>query len=201
MYKLSLLPYSYQDLEPFIDTHTMGLHFHKHEQNYMNNLNNLLNKNYYDYRYNLEELMYHINEFPIEDRDNILFNLGGVLNHELYWKCMGKSSFLPSGKLKSKIDIQYGGFDNFWDEFRTSALALKGSGYTFLVLKSDGDLAIINLFNQDLPLLHNYIPLFNIDLWEHAYYLNYENDRAKYIDNFKQIADFTNASIIYNNLV
>lgn len=201
MYKLSLLPYSYQDLEPFIDTHTMGLHFHKHEQNYMNNLNSLLNKNYYDYRYSLEELVYHINEFSVDDRDSIIFNLGGVLNHDLYWKSMSKSSILPSGKLKSKINAQYGSYDNFWDEFRETALSLKGSGYTFLVLKSDGDLAIINLFNQDLPLLHNYIPLFNIDLWEHAYYLNYENDRARYIDDFRQIADFTNASIIYNNLV
>lgn len=80
-------------------------------------------------------------------------------------------------------------------------LKLKGSGYTFLVLKSDKNLDIINLSNQDMPVLHGYIPLFNIDLWEHAYYLNYLNERGRYIDNFKNIADFTNASLIYDKIV
>lgn len=74
------------------------------------------------------------------------------------------------------------------------ALSLKGSGYTFLVLRKDGNLEILNFHNQDIPLLYGYVPLFNIDLWEHAYYLNYENDRSKYIDNFRKIGDFTNAS-------
>ena len=200
MYQLSMLPYSFQDLEPFIDTHTMGLHYHKHEMTYLNNLNNLLRKYNYNYIYNLNDLVYHINEFNNEDKPNILFNLGGVLNHELYWKSMNKNSNLPRGKLKNKIDSQYGDFNNFWNEFKKMALSLKGSGYTFLVLKKDGNLEILNFHNQDIPLLYGYVPLFNIDLWEHAYYLNYENDRSKYIDNFREIVDFTNADFLYDNM-
>ena len=105
------------------------------------------------------------------------------------------------GKLKNKIDSQYGNFDNFWNQFKEMGLKLKGSGYTFLVLKNDKNLDIINLSNQDMPVLHGYIPLFNIDLWEHVYYLNYLNERGRYIDNFKNIADFTNASLIYDKIV
>lgn len=200
MYQLSMLPYSFQDLEPFIDTHTMGLHYHKHEMTYLNNLNNLLRKYNYNYIYNLNDLVYHINEFNDEDKPNILFNLGGVLNHELYWKSMNKNSNLPRGKLKNKIDSQYGDFNNFWNEFKKMALSLKGSGYTFLVLRKDGNLEILNFHNQDIPLLYGYVPLFNIDLWEHAYYLNYENDKSKYIDNFREIVDFTNAGFLYDNM-
>lgn len=197
MYQLPSLSYLYQDLEPFIDTHTMGLHYHKHEQTYLNNLNNLLNKNNYDYKYDLNELIYHIEEFPIDNRENILFNLGGVLNHNIYWKSMNKNNTLPSGELKEQIDKQFGGYDEFWKEIKENALKLKGSGYTFLVM-SNNELEIINFFNQDSPLLYGYIPLFNIDLWEHAYYINYENDKSKYIDNFKEIADFSYANEIYN---
>lgn len=201
MYKLPKLAHMYQDFEPFIDTHTMGVHYHKHEQTYLNNLNNLLNKNNFNYNYDIDELIYHINEFPDNDKENILFNLGGVINHELYWKGISQNNYLPNGKLKNKIDSQYGNFDNFWNQFKEMGLKLKGSGYTFLVLKNDKNLDIINLSNQDMPVLHGYIPLFNIDLWEHAYYLNYLNERGRYIDNFKNIADFTNASLIYDKIV
>ena len=102
-----------QHFEPFIDTHTMGVHYHKHEQTYLNNLNNLLNKNNFNYNYDIDELIYHINEFPDDDKENILFNLGGVINHELYWKGISQNNYLPNGKLKNKIDSQYGNFDNF----------------------------------------------------------------------------------------
>lgn len=197
MYQLPVLPYLYQDLEPFIDTHTMGLHYHKHEQTYLNNLNKILEKNNYKYSYDLNELIFHIEDFPLEDRENLLFNLGGVLNHNIYWKSMNNKKTLPEGKLKEQIEKQYGSYDEFWNKFKETALLLKGSGYTFLV-KSNNNLEIINFFNQDNPLLYGYIPLFNIDLWEHAYYLNYENDKSKYIDNFKEIADFSNATEIYN---
>lgn len=201
MYKLPVLPYLYQDLEPFIDTHTMGLHYNKHQQTYLNNLNDILEKNNYDYRYDLTELIYHLNEFPSDDRESLLFNLGGVLNHNLYWVSINSNNYLPSGKLLDKINSQYGSYDKFFDLFKKSAMNLRGSGYTFLVMKSDGNLDIVNMANQDSPLLYNVIPLFNIDLWEHAYYLNYQNDKSRYIDNFKLKADFRNASFIYNSMV
>lgn len=200
MYKLPLLPYSFEELEPFIDTHTLALHYHKHQKNYLNQLNDLLQKNSYDYRYSLSELYQHINEFKEEDRESIIFNLGGVINHNLYWKSMNPIPIKPTGKLKLTIKKKYGNYENFWKEFKKKALSLKGSGYTFLVLKNNKELDIINMHNQDSPLLLGYIPLFNIDLWEHAYYLNYKNNKENYIDNFEKIADFNNANTILSNI-
>ena len=201
MYKLPILPYLFQDLEPYVDTHTMGLHYHKHEMNYLNKLNLLLIKNNYDYKYPIEELIYHIDEFPIEDREDILYNLGGVLNHNLYFKSVSPKRVLPSGKLKDDIESKYGSVDKFLLEFKNKALELKGVGYTFLVVNDNGTLDIINLSNQDLPQLLGYIPLLNMDMWEHAYYLNYKNEKSNYIDNFFLIVDFTNANSLYNSLM
>lgn len=106
----------------------------------------------------------------------------------------------PYGNLLLAIEKQYRSFDNFYETFKANALKLKGSGYTFLVLKSNGELDIINMSNQQTPILLGYIPLFTIDMWEHAYYLNYQNDKTKYLDNFKIISDFTNANKIYNSI-
>ena len=92
IYKLEELPYLFEDLEPYIDTHTLALHYRIHQNNYLTKLNNILKNNNYDYRYNINELIYHINEFKNEDREDILYNLGGVLNHNLYWKSMNKKS-------------------------------------------------------------------------------------------------------------
>ncbi len=201
MYKLNSLPFLYQDLEPYIDTHTIGVHYHKHHQNYLNKLNLLLQNNNYNYHYNIYELLYHINEFKEEVREDILFNLGGVLNHNLYWKSINPHHEEPKGKLKGQIIKQYSSLENFFTLFKESALKLKGSGYTFLILKNNGMLDIINLPNQETPLSFGYIPLFNIDMWEHAYYLNYKNEKEKYVDNFINIADFKNANNVFNNLI
>lgn len=202
MYQLPKLPYLFQDFEPYIDTRTMALHYHKHEQNYLDQLNTLLIKNNYDYRYSLDELLYHINEFPISSRDAILFNLGAVLNHNLYWKGMSpEKGKEPTGRLKIQLERTFGNYDQFWILLKKKALQLRGSGYTFLVMKNDGQLDIINVSNQENPLSLGYIPLFTVDMWEHAYYLNYENEKARYLDNFEKIADFTNASQIYNGAV
>ena len=165
----------------------------------MNNLNNLLIKSNYKFQYNLNELVYHINEFPLEDRENILFNLGGVLNHDLYFKSMNPNNNKPAGMLMNALERKYGSYEQFFDELKKKALELKGSGYTFLVFKNDID--IINMSNQDTPLLFGYIPLFAIDLWEHAYYINYENRKSDYIDNFINKADFTYANFLFNSII
>ena len=202
MYELPKLPYLFQDLEPYIDTHTMGLHYHKHPQGYLNKLNDLLIKSNYDYRYTIEELPFHIMEFPKNIQEDILFNLGGVLNHNLYFNSISpKKNGFPNGKLRKKIENQFGSLDIFFTKLKENVMKLKGSGYTFLVLRNDGMLEIKNFSNQELPVLFGYIPLFNIDLWEHAYYINYENNKSNYFDNFMLIADFTNANNIYNKLV
>ena len=203
MYKLPFLPYLFQDLEPFIDTHTMGLHYHKHEQNYLNNLNKILEKNKYDYRYNINEILYHLDEFSRDDYNDLLFNLGGVLNHNLYWKSMNKPMVrkLPSNKLKDKMLNTFGDFNDFYKLFKEKALSLKGSGYTFLVVDKNKDLLIVNTQNHHAPLLDGYLPLLNIDLWEHAYYINYENDKSRYIDNYKEIIDFDYANQVYEKIM
>lgn len=105
------------------------------------------------------------------------------------------------GKFRHALESEFGSVDQFFDKLKEEGLKLKGSGYTFLVLRNDGKLELKNFSNQDLPVLFGYIPLFNIDLWEHAYYQNYKNDKASYINNFKLISDFTNVNNIYNKLV
>lgn len=202
MYQLSKLSYLFQDLEPYIDTHTVALHYNKHYQNYLNKLNALLEENNYDYCYRLDELAYHIDEFSSASREDILFNLGGVLNHDLYWKSMSSNKGQkPMGELKKHLERTFGSYEHFWKYFKEMALKIKGSGYTFLVLQMDGELDIVNFSNQDLPILYGYLPLFNIDMWEHAYYINYENNKEEYIDNFEKIADFKNASKIFNSII
>lgn len=199
MYQLPILPYNFQDFEPYIDTHTMGLHYHKHQQTYLNNLNKLLQKNNYSYNYTEEELINHINAFPKTDQEDILFNLGGVINHNLYWKSIHPTIHQkPTGNLKRQIEKQYTTYENLLNLLKENALKVKGSGYTFLVIGNNNTLEIINTKNQDSPYLYGYTPILAIDLWEHAYYINYENERARYLDNLLPLLDFTNANNIYN---
>ncbi len=198
MYKISPLYYGYSSLEPYIDTHTMGLHYNKHYRNYLNNLNKLLIKNNYDFSYPIEQLYLHLNMFNESDIEDILFNLGGVLNHELYFRIIApnknKSDNLP---LLSLIKQKYGSYDNFKGEFRKFAKSLKGSGYTSLVMNDNNEIYIINTQNQDSPIFYNLIPLIIIDMWEHAYYINYENDKDKYIDAFFDILNLEEANKLF----
>ena len=131
MYKPIKLEYQTDSLEPFIDTHTVGLHYYKHYLNYLKKLNELLKSINYQFEYPLVLLNYHINEFPQEKKEDILFNLGGVLNHELYFNSISISPKPPKGKLKQKIDIQFGNLENLFSELKKTSLNLKGSGYTF----------------------------------------------------------------------
>lgn len=196
MYKKEKLNYLYEALEPYIKTNSLAIHYNKHYLNYLNKLNELLDKNNFKYNISLEELPLNINIFPNEDREDILFNLGGVLNHNLFFKSIGNYKF-PTGKLKEKLEKKYNNFDEFYNVFINEAIKLKGSGYTFLVL-SNNDIDIINLSNQTTPFLFNYIPLFTIDLWEHSYYLDYQNDKKRYLESLKSILDFTYASEIFD---
>ena len=195
MYKLSSLPFNYQDLEPFIDTHTTGLHYNRHHKVYLDKLNALLKKNNFDFSYPIEQLYNHLNEFNPSDLDDILFNLGGVVNHNLYFLSINPNNKeKASGKLLEKIEEKFSTFDNFVQEFIKSALSLKGSGYTFLVKTPKDDIKIINTTNQVSPYLYGYTPLFTVDMWEHAYYINYDNNKPEYLDNFFKIANFSYAN-------
>lgn len=200
MYKLNELPYDYDELEPYIDTHTLGLHHNKHQQNYLNKLNKLLLKNNYNFIYPLEELSKHITDFNVSDREDILFNLGGVINHNIYFSSMNPKKCKPNVILNNMLIEKYNNYDNFKNEFKNKALSIKGSGYTFLVLDKNNNLDIINLNNQDNPYYYNLIPLIGIDMWEHAYYINYNNNKDLYIDNFFDVIDFSRANNIILNI-
>lgn len=198
MYKAKKLKYNYYSLEPYIDTHTLALHYNKHYKNYLDKLNLLLLKNNYDFRYSLEELSIHIDEFSLDDRNDILFNLGGVINHNIYFSSMSANKVEPNSLLMKKINDTFYNYDRFKKMFKEKALSLKGSGYTYLVLNKDNNLEIVNFSNQDNPYLYNLYPLIGFDMWEHAYYINYENKKDIYIDNFFDIIDFSSANNIFN---
>lgn len=194
------LPYAYDDLEPDINEETVDIHYNKHHKNYAKKLNEYLEKSNYDNKYTLEEIPMHIDEFPLKYRGDILYNAGGVLNHNLYFQSLGKNKSNPNGKLLEQINKRYGNFENFKKSFNETARYLVGSGYTFLVSDKNGNLNIINMVNQETPISYDFTPLFTIDLWEHAYYLQYKNERNKYIEGFWNKANFDNASNVYNEL-
>ena len=150
----------------------------------------------------MEEIYDYITSFQKEDQNNILFYLGGVLNHNLYWQSINpnQKEFLQ-GNLKDAVDQKFGSFDHFKRNWIENAMDLKGSGYVFLVKTPKGEVEIITTQNQDSPLQFGYIPLFCIDMWEHAYYLNYKNEKKNYIDNFFQLANFRYANQKYNEKI
>ena len=183
MYKAKPLKFSFNALEPYLSEETVQRHYIIYT-NYVKRLNDLIENN----KYTLEETIKNIDEFPMENRDKILFLASAILNHELYFENIGLNKSEPVGKLKQKIEQQYGNFENFKEEFKKQASYVIGSGYTFLILNNN-DLEIINTSNQENPYSYDLIPIMNIDLWEHAYYIDYFN-RQEYIDNFFSIIDF-----------
>ncbi|MBE6152505.1 MAG: superoxide dismutase [Firmicutes bacterium] len=197
MYKLEPLPYDYDALEPVVSATTVNIHYNKHHKGYLDKLNNILNSFGYKFEDSIEDIIINIDSFPLEYRGDILFNAGGVLNHNLYWKSISNAPSLPEGKLLEKINATYGNYDNFKTEFINAARKLVGSGYTFLVLDQNKNLKIINTSNQESPYSYGFIPLLNIDLWEHAYYLDYQNNRNDYINNFFSIVNFKVANQLY----
>lgn len=182
---------NYSSLEPVISDLNLDIHYNKHYGKYVDNLNKLLP----DYSGSVESILMSIESFDKKDRTSILVNAGGVLNHELYFRSMS-SEVYTNNTLVSDLVKQYGSFDNFKSEFISCANKLVGSGYTFLVYKDD-KFDIINLPNQESPYSYNYIPLIALDLWEHAYYLTYYNDRTLYINNFFSVINFDYANILY----
>ena len=202
MYKSVILPYNYGDLEPVLNSETINVHYNKHYLGYLEKLNKILNDINYDYRYTKEELVSHIEEIPIDVRDDVLYNLGGVLNHELYFYSMSNNKVnVPIGALRKKIIDEYGTIENFKDQFIKTANKLVGSGYTFLVLNNNLKLEIINTPNQETPYLYGLIPIMALDVWEHAYYLVYRNRRGEYIEKFFEIVDYNNINKNYEKAV
>ena len=192
----------YKSLDPYIDDRTLDLHYNAHYRNYTDKLNKYLNNINYDYKDSPEYLAKHIDILPMENRDEILFNLGGYLNHSLYfYNLTNKKKDIPI-ELLNIINKYFGSFSLFREEFIDMAMEVKGSGYTFLVMDKNNKLRIINTSNQDTPYYYGFTPIMTIDVWEHAYYLKYTYLRKKYLENIFDIIDFDKVYKLYlDNIV
>lgn len=187
----------YNSLEPYIDNKTLDLHYNAHYKNYTEKLNKYLKEQNYNYKYTPTYLAKNIDILPKENRDEILYNLGGYLNHSLYFYNLTDQKKEVPIKFKELINKYFTSFNNFKEEFINTANELKGSGYTFLVLDKNNNLRIINMSNQDTPYYYGFIPIMTIDVWEHSYYLKYNNRRNDYLTQIFNIIDFDKVYNLY----
>lgn len=194
IYELPKLKYSYDALEPFIDARTMEIHHSKHHKAYINKLNDAL-KNYLDLQEkNLEELLQFLDKIPVEIRTAVRNNAGGHFSHSLFWEIMGpnkggesvrQAQDGPSGKLADDIAKTFGNFQNFKEEFSKQANNLFGSGWVWLYVDPSTDLGQVKIMStsgHDNPIMTGKKPLMILDVWEHAYYLKYQNRRPEYVE-------------------
>jgi Fe-Mn family superoxide dismutase len=201
-YELPSLPYDYNALEPHIDEQTMHLHHEKHHNTYVTNLNSALEKHPDADPGNLEELLAGIDSLPEDIRRAVRNNGGGHSNHSMFWQIMAPSDQgggSPIGDLGAAIDSSFGSFDQFKEQFAASAApgALFGSGWCWLVAAPDGSLSIETTQNQDSPLMQGQLPIIGLDVWEHAYYLKYQNRRPEYIEAWWNVVNWEEAERRY----
>ena len=189
-YELPSLDYSYDALEPHIDAQTMEIHHSKHHNAYVTKTNAAISDAGIDAPADIEELIANIPALPANIQTAIRNNGGGHANHSLFWKILGPDGGgEPTGSLGEAINSTFGGYDAFKEKFSAAAASRFGSGWAWLILKPDGSLAITSTPNQDSPLMNGIAedtgkPVVGLDVWEHAYYLKYQNKRPDYIDAF-----------------
>lgn len=189
-FELPKLPYSVDALEPYIDAQTMTIHHTKHHQTYITNLNAALEKHPELADKSLEELLSDLNAVPEDIRTAVRNHGGGTWNHNLFWEILApKASPTPNADLMKMLDGSFGSFDNFKAEFEKAANGRFGSGWAWLVRQGDG-LAIVSTPNQDTPLSDGSTPVLGLDVWEHAYYLKYQNRRAEYVSNWWNVVNW-----------
>jgi superoxide dismutase, Fe-Mn family len=198
-FEVPKLKYEYDSLEPFIDEQTMRIHHDKHHQTYTDKLNAALEKHPELKIKNAEELLKNLNKIPEDIRIAVKNQGGGFVNHSFFWTILKKDTKL-NGKIKKEIENKFGNFDKFKEEFTNASVGLFGSGWTWLVLNK-GKLEIVSTANQDSPISDGKIPLLVIDLWEHAYYLKYQNRRAEYVENFFNIINWDKVNEYFINAV
>ena len=189
-FELPKLAYAYDALEPHIDARTMEIHHTKHHQTYITNLNGAVEKTPELQGKSLEALLSDLNAVPEGVRAVIRNHGGGTYNHNLFWEIMGPNAGgAPKGDLAKAIDASFNSFDAFKDEFTKAATTRFGSGWAWLVKKGSG-LAVVSTANQGTPLSDGLTPILGIDVWEHAYYLNYQNRRPDYITAFYNVINW-----------
>jgi Fe-Mn family superoxide dismutase len=198
-FELAPLPYAPDALEPFIDRQTMEIHHGKHHQAYVTNLNNAVNGTEMDGK-SVEELMRNVSKHPVAIRNNG----GGHFNHTLFWNTLKKNEGgKPSGAIADAINRKFGSYEAFKEEFTKAATTRFGSGWAWLIVDSNGDLAVTSTPNQDNPLMDvaekQGKPLLGLDVWEHAYYLKYQNKRPDYINAFWNVINWDAVSKNYES--
>jgi Fe-Mn family superoxide dismutase len=181
-YELPPLPYPFDALEPHIDAKTMEIHHDKHHQAYITNANTAL-KDHPDLAAKpVEELIANLKAVPEAIRTTVRNNAGGHANHSFFWKILGPNTGgSPKGKLAEAIDSTFGSFDQFKEKFQAAGAGRFGSGWAWLVVNKEGKLEIVSTPNQDSPIMDGLKPVFGVDVWEHAYYLKYQNRRPDYL--------------------
>jgi len=181
-HELPPLPYPKEALEPHIDAQTMEIHHGKHHAAYVNNLNKALAGKPDLEKRSVYELISHLDSLPQEIRTVVRNNGGGHANHTMFWKLMGPNAGgKPSGKLAEEIDATFGSFDAFKEKFEAAGVGRFGSGWAWLIVNKAGKLEIASTANQDSPIMEGNKPVLGNDVWEHAYYLKYQNRRPDYL--------------------
>ncbi|AYA41637.1 superoxide dismutase [Mn] [Xenorhabdus nematophila] len=205
-YSLPSLPYSYDALEPHFDKQTMEIHHSKHHQTYVNNTNTALEAFPECNTLDIDDLIQQLDKIPADKLTFVRNNAGGHSNHSLFWKGLKLGTEL-SGALKMAIERDFGSIDNFKEKFEQAAATRFGSGWAWLVLKEDGKLAVVSTANQDSPLMGEEIagasgyPIVGLDVWEHAYYLQYQNRRPDYIKAFWHVVNWDEATKRYEEKI
>ncbi|HFV2138474.1 TPA: superoxide dismutase SodA [Streptococcus agalactiae] len=190
------LPYAYEALEPHIDAETMTLHHDKHHATYVANANAALEK-HPEIGEDLEALLADISQIPEDIRQAVINNGGGHLNHALFWELMSPEETQISQDLSEDIDATFGSFEDFKAAFTAAATGRFGSGWAWLVVNAEGKLEVLSTANQDTPIMEGKKPILGLDVWEHAYYLNYRNVRPNYIKAFFEIINWNKVNELY----
>lgn len=197
-FELPKLPYAVDALEPYIDAQTMTIHHDKHHQAYVTNLNGAIEKHPELAGKSIEDLLKDLNAVPDDVRMVVRNHGGGTWNHSMFWEIMApKAGGAPKGDLAKAIDAAFGSFDAFKGEFEKAANGRFGSGWAWLVKKGSG-LAVVSTPNQDNPMSDGMTPVMGVDVWEHAYYLKYQNRRAEYVTNWWNVIDWDAVAGRYN---
>lgn len=184
---LPTLPYAYDALEPHVDAQTMEIHHQRHHQTYITNLNNAIIGSEYE-NWTIEKLVSQVAELPDHFKAVVRNHGGGHANHSLFWRVMSPhGGGEPQGDLATAIERDLGGFTAFCDAFTKAAVSRFGSGWAWLSINPAGQLVVESSANQDSPLMHGHQPILGLDVWEHAYYLRYQNRRPEYIAAFYQV--------------
>ena len=196
-YELPALPYAYSALEPFIDAKTMEIHHSKHHQAYITKVNAALEGSGLE-NMPIDELCANLDEIPENIRAAVRNNGGGHANHSLFWKILSTEDSSPSSPLLEAINNTFGDMNGFETEFSNAAATRFGSGWAWLIKNEDGSVAVTSTPNQDNPIMDGKTPILGLDVWEHAYYLNYQNRRPDYIAAFFKIINWSVVSSLYN---